>query len=98
MSKPSLFHVAIYAEQSDPAWRASAEQDFKRMHYFPSGEPTQPSFALWAQGAVGESEDEAREEGLRLALETFPVTEGWVNHAATANIISPEMFARIVEA
>jgi len=56
-----------------------------------------PPIALWAQGIVAASEEEARTEGMRLILKECPPDEGWMNHVVAANTISPEMFAKIVE-
>lgn len=97
MSKPRLFLIALYAAQSDPTWRAGDTEERGRVHAFPPGPTQQAAFVLSAQGIVADSEGEAREVGMQLALETWPAEDGWVNHSVAANTVSPEMFSRIVK-
>lgn len=94
MSKPRLYLLALCAMQTNSDWKPVPGDNFSRAQTIEGSD--MPTMALWAQGVVAASDEEARATGMEVILEACPLGEGWINHIVAANTISPEMFNRIV--
>ena len=93
MAHRQFYLLALYAMKLDPAtfditplpeggssWAVKPDADFS--------EAGLPIFALWAAGAVADSEDEAQAKGLNLIMQRCPPEEGWINHSVSVNPVS----------
>lgn len=102
MSESKFYLLALYAMQLNPDDVIyTPEEDGLIKWTFKPGRNTTgegfPPFSLWALGAVAQSADEAKAQGMEKLMEVCPWQQGWVNHSVSINTVSRASLLRVVE-
>ena len=87
--------LALCAMQTNPEWRPAPGAEPGRIHTVGASADMPPFLSLWPIGLIAQSEEEAREHGTQLNLETHPPEEGWINHCVAVNTVPAEMVERV---
>jgi hypothetical protein len=102
MSESKFYLLALYAMKLNPDDVVyTSEEDGSIKWDFKPGKKTMgegfPLVSLWALGAVAQSADEAKAQGMEKLMEVCPSQQGWVNHHVSINTVSRATLLRVVE-